>query len=145
MEGLGPRIRWGFLRWLAEHYPDLEMPILTGVWAGAINTAHLANHQGTFREKVKDLAAVWGQALTLDRVFRVDAGSIAGHVARWGVRLLMGTASHVMETRSLIDASPLQSLLEQVLKPGIGCADRHSRESVRAPPTCSRHYGIELF
>ena len=109
----------GFLRWLAEHYPDLEMPILTGVSAGAINAAHLANHQGTFREKVKDLAALW-ETLTLDRVFRVDAGSIAGHVARWGVRLLMGKASHVMETRSLVDASPLQALLEQVLKPVSG-------------------------
>ena len=109
----------GFLQWLAEHYPDLEMPILTGVSAGAINAAHLANHQGTFREKVKDLAALW-ETLTLDRVFRVDAGSIAGHVARWGVRLLMGRASHVMETRSLVDASPLQALLEQVLKPVSG-------------------------
>ena len=109
----------GFLQWLAEHYPDLEMPILTGVSAGAINAAHLANHQGTFREKVKDLAALW-ETLTLDRVFRVDAGSIAGHVARWGVRLIMGTASHVMETRSLFDASPLQALLEQVLKPVSG-------------------------
>jgi NTE family protein len=109
----------GFLQWLADHYPDLEIPILTGVSAGAINTAYLANHQGTFREKVKGLAAVW-ETLTLDRVFRVDAGSIAGHVARWSVRLLMGTASHVMETRSLVDASPLQALLEQVLKPVSG-------------------------
>jgi len=109
----------GFLRWLAEHYPDLEIPILTGVSAGAINAAHLANHQGTFREKVKDLAALW-ETLTLDRVFRVDAGSIAGHVARWGVRLLMGKASRVMEIRSLFDASPLQALLEQVLKPVSG-------------------------
>ena len=115
----------GFLRWLAEHYPDLEIPILTGVSAGAINAAHLANHQGTFREKVKDLAALW-ETLTLDRVFRVDAGSIAGHVARWGVRLLMGKASRVMETRSLFDASPLQALLEQVLKPVSGMlADIH--------------------
>ncbi len=109
----------GFLEWLAEHYPDLEIPILTGVSAGAINTAYLANHHGTFREKVKGLAAVW-ETLTLDRVFRVDAGSIAGHVARWGVRLLMGRASHVMEIRSLFDASPLQALLEQVLKPVSG-------------------------
>ena len=38
----------GFLQWLAEHYPDLEIPILTGISAGAINTAYLANHQGTF-------------------------------------------------------------------------------------------------
>jgi NTE family protein len=109
----------GFLRCLAEHYPDLAIPILTGVSAGAINTAYLANHQGTFREKVKDLAALW-ETLTLDRVFRVDAGSIAGHVARWSVRLLIGRASHVMETRSLVDASPLQALLEQVLTPVSG-------------------------
>jgi NTE family protein len=106
----------GFLRWLSEHYPDLAIPILTGVSAGAINTAYLANHQGTFREKVKDLAALW-ETLTLDRVFRADAGSIAGHVARWSARLFMGKASHVMETRSLVDASPLQALLEQVLTP----------------------------
>jgi NTE family protein len=109
----------GFLQWLAEHYPDLEIPILTGVSAGAINAAYLANHQGTFREKVKGLAALW-EALTLDQVFRVDAGSIVGHVARWSARLLMGRASHFMETRSLVDASPLQALLEQVLKPVSG-------------------------
>ncbi|MGH8478916.1 MAG: patatin-like phospholipase family protein [Gammaproteobacteria bacterium] len=109
----------GFLRWLAEHYPDLEIPILTGVSAGAINTAYLANHRGGFREKVKDLAAVW-ETLTIDRVFRVDAGSIAAHVGRWSVRLLMGKASHIVETRSLVDASPLQALLEQVLRPVSG-------------------------
>jgi len=106
----------GFLRWLAEHYPDLEIPILTGVSAGAINVAYLANHQGTFLEKVKQLVAVW-ETLTIDHVFRVDAGSIAGHVARWSVRLLMGRASHVIETRSLVDASPLHGLLDQVLNP----------------------------
>ncbi len=106
----------GFLRWLAEHYPYLEIPILTGVSAGAIDTAYLANHQGAFREKVEDLAAVW-ETLTIDRVFRVDAGSIAAHVGRWSVRLLMGKASHIVETRSLVDASPLRALLEQVLTP----------------------------
>jgi NTE family protein len=109
----------GFLRWLAEHYPDLEIPILTGVSAGAINTAYLANHQGTFGEKVKQLAAVW-ETLTIDHVFRVDAKSIGGHVARWIARLLMGRASQLMETRSLVDAAPLQALLEQVLKPVSG-------------------------
>ncbi len=109
----------GFLRWLAEHYPDLAIPILTGVSAGAINSAYLANHQGTFREKVKQLAAVW-ETLTIDNVFRVDAGSIAGHVARWSMRLLMGRASQLMATRSLVDASPLHALLEQVLKPVSG-------------------------
>jgi len=109
----------GFLRWLAEHYPDLEIPILTGVSAGAINTAYLANHHGTFREKVEHLAAVW-ETLTLDHVFRVDAKSIAGHVARWSARLIMGRASQLMETRSLVDASPLRSLLEQALKPVSG-------------------------
>ena len=37
-----------------------------------------------------------------------------------GARLLMGSASQLMETRSLVDASPLQTLLEQVLKPVSG-------------------------
>ena len=40
----------GVLRALARRFPDISFPILTGVSAGAIHTAHLANHAGTFRE-----------------------------------------------------------------------------------------------
>src|SRR5690606_40748102 len=34
----------GLLVWLARRFPDLEVPILTGVSAGAGNAAHLAAH-----------------------------------------------------------------------------------------------------
>ena len=38
----------GFLRALGRMFPELEVPILTGVSAGAISAAYLANHPGAF-------------------------------------------------------------------------------------------------
>ncbi len=32
----------GFLRCLARHFPEAELPLVTGVSAGAINAAYLA-------------------------------------------------------------------------------------------------------
>ena len=37
----------GVLRFLARRYPDLKIPIITGVSAGAINAALLASHHGS--------------------------------------------------------------------------------------------------
>lgn len=109
----------GFLRWLASHYPDLPIPVITGLSAGAINAAYLANHPRSFRSQVEDLAAIWAE-LTTGQVFRVDLRSLGGHVASWGARLFMGKASRIMNTRSLVDAAPLQALLEQTLRPESG-------------------------
>jgi NTE family protein len=39
----------GVLRWLARRYPELHVPIITGVSAGAVNAAKLASHHGTLR------------------------------------------------------------------------------------------------
>ena len=49
----------GLLRYLARRFPTIRLPILTGVSAGAVNTAHLANHRGTFAEAVDDLDRLW--------------------------------------------------------------------------------------
>ena len=52
----------GLLRYLARTYPDLHLPILSGVSAGAINISLLAQHHGTFRQAVSELAALWGSS-----------------------------------------------------------------------------------
>lgn len=122
MSGGGARAAYqvGFLRCLAHYYPDLHVPILTGVSAGAINAAYLAAHTGSFRSKVEALAEIW-TTLTTEQIFRVDMSSMARNVSRWGMRLVMGQASSAVKTaRSLLDASPLASLLGRLLEPEDG-------------------------
>jgi NTE family protein len=118
MSGGGARAAYqiGFLNYLAQLYPKLKIPILTGVSAGAINAAYLANHTGNFSERVEDLTKIWA-GLTAEQVFRADLLSIASSVLRWGAHLLLGGASHTIKApRSLLDISPLAALLKQVFE-----------------------------
>ena len=64
-------------------------PLLTGVSAGAINVSHLANHTGSFRQKVDDLTRLWRE-LGFDDVFKVDAAALIWRVVRVGLRLSVG-------------------------------------------------------
>jgi NTE family protein len=116
MSGGGARAAYqiGFLNYLAQLYPKLKIPILTGVSAGAINATYLANHTGNFSERVEDLTKIW-TGLTTEQVFRADLVSIAGSVLRWGTHLLLGGASYTIKApHSLLDISPLATLLKQV-------------------------------
>lgn len=106
----------GFLRALARRCPDLEIPIITGVSAGAINAVHLAAHPGPFPEAVEDLADLW-RSLTMDRVFRVDARSLALNAVRWGLRLASGGLSGHPRIHSLVDTDPLRRFLADALGP----------------------------
>jgi NTE family protein len=121
MSGGGARAGYqvGFLSYLARFYPELKIPLLTGVSAGAINAAYLANHAGNFDERVEDLAKIWA-SLSAEQVFRVDLLSIARNVFRWSIRLLLGSASHAIKARSLLDTSPLEALLEHVFEASNG-------------------------
>ena len=51
----------GVLRWIARQYPDLRIPVLTGVSAGAINAAYLAGRPGVLVSKREIMAEVWRQ------------------------------------------------------------------------------------
>ncbi|ADJ28565.1 patatin-like phospholipase family protein [Nitrosococcus watsonii] len=115
MSGGGARAAYqiGFLNCLAQLYPELKIPILTGVSAGAINATYLANQPGTFSERVEGLSKIW-KGLTTEQMFRVDSLSIVSNVVRWSLRLLLGGASHTIKVRSLLDTSPLEVLLEEV-------------------------------
>jgi NTE family protein len=104
----------GVLRSLARAYPDVRFPILTGVSAGAINIALLANTQADFPAAVEQLAGHWAN-LSLDQVFRTELRSLIGNSARWFFRLLSGGAELLPPMRGLVDTAPLRRFLLNAL------------------------------
>jgi NTE family protein len=104
----------GFLRALGKLFPTLDPPILTGVSAGAISAAFLANHTGSFGEATQDLARAW-ERLTVDRVFEAGSFSLASQVARWGARLVSGGAKVGPATHGMVDTAPLRAYLCETL------------------------------
>lgn len=123
MGGGGARAAYqvGFLRALARRHPDLEVPILTGVSAGAINAALPASHHGSFPQAVQELAGLWQDLTvdrvfrTVDRVFRVDLPCLVRNVLRWGIHLVSGGLLEGRALRSLLDTDPLRRLLTETL------------------------------
>ncbi len=112
LSGGGARAAYqvGLLRSLARRHPDLRVPILVGVSAGAINAACLAAHPGNFRASVDRLSQLW-HGLEVDAVFRVDAPSLLANVGRWALRLVSGGSRLAPEVRGLVDTAPLRSFL----------------------------------
>ena len=91
LSGGGARAAYqvGFLLSLAKRFPNLNIPILTGVSSGAINAAFLANHRGSFAEAIAELAEVW-RKLSTDQVFRTDFFSLTKFFAHSGLSVLSG-------------------------------------------------------
>ena len=100
------------IHWLARNYPELRVPILTGVSAGAINAAHIAAHPGTFKQAASELRHLWSE-LTPDHIFRVDASSISWQAMRFGMRLISGGFFPAPKVKGFLDTQPLGSLLEE--------------------------------
>ena len=104
----------GVLRAIGRTHPDLELPILTGISAGAINAAFLAARPGSVAAAADELAKCW-LSLAPEAVYRVDTMSLALNVARWGWRLLSGGLGAEREpTRGLVDTSPLLGFLSRI-------------------------------
>ena len=116
MSGGGARAAYqvGVLRCLARHFPRLDVPIITGVSAGAINAAHLAAHHGTFEQAAEELYHLWSE-LTTEKVFRTDPWSLARHVARWGRQLVSGGRKGSPPVKGLLDTAPLRAYLTEAL------------------------------
>ena len=116
MGGGGARAAYqvGFLRTLARAYPDLLIPYITGVSAGAINAAHLAAHHGSLEQAVEELWQLWAN-LRIDDVFRADLGSLGRNVLSWSRKLISGGTGTRLEVRGLVDTSPLANYLHDVL------------------------------
>lgn len=116
MGGGGARAAYqvGVLRSIAKQFPDLRVPIVTGVSAGAINAAMLAAHHGTFAQATDELLHLWSD-LTPERVFRTDFRALAKSAGGWLRQLASGGAPGRPRVRGLVDTSPLHGYLAEAL------------------------------
>lgn len=116
MTGGGARAAYqvGFLRCLARLFPELRIPYVTGVSAGAINAALIASHHGTFLQAISELSQLWGN-LTVSDVFRTDTWSLAKNVVSWIRQLSSGGIGGHRLVRGLVETQPLRMYLSEVL------------------------------
>ncbi len=114
LSGGGARAAYqvGVLAAIAERYPDVTLPIITGVSAGAINATYLAAHRGSLQQAVTELRGQWLR-LTSDRVYRLPTAGVVKTLVRlagWIVR------RHRPPTvRGLLDMRPLAHFLREVI------------------------------
>lgn len=106
--------------------PDNPFPILCGTSAGAINAVALAVFSADFNAGVRKLAYIW-RNFSVGQIYRSDTLAIAESVLRWGSAIFLGWLIH-QSPRSLLDNSPLRTLLEKHLdftRIGQAVADGH--------------------
>ena len=117
----------GVLRGIATRFPQLAFPILTGISAGAVNTIHLAAHEGTLKQAADDLIALW-LALSPERVYDVRPAPLLRNTFSWGRRLMSGGIAPGREPmRGMCNTAPMRAYLNLSLArgadgtlPGIG-------------------------
>jgi len=115
MGGGGARAAYqvGFLRCVAQRFPALRLPYITGVSAGAINAAHMAAHHGSFIQAVEELSHLWTN-LSIETVFRVDTRSLLSNLLSWGVQLISG-GGRATRVKGFVDTDPLRAYLSDAL------------------------------
>ncbi|HMB91462.1 MAG TPA: patatin-like phospholipase family protein [Rhodothermales bacterium] len=120
LSGGGARASYqaGVLQYISQVFPEASFPILTGVSAGAINAAQLANHVGTFPEAANELMECWLE-ISLEEVFEAESSfSLFKRILGKSVdpRHLADTVITVPEGKALVDTSPLRTYLEGQLR-----------------------------
>ncbi|HXX94396.1 MAG TPA: patatin-like phospholipase family protein [Planctomycetota bacterium] len=110
----------GILAALAERAGDLEVPILTGASAGAINAAFLASHPGPLAESVRALRERWME-ITADLIYGPRPPTLIRSVARWMEKLALGWHEAPLEARGFFDTRALRGFLKDAIDfDGIG-------------------------
>jgi len=106
----------GVIKFIYELAPEVSFPIITGVSAGAINTAFLAGHSDLGGAEA--LMRCW-ENIDQDKVFCAESSI---HLLR---RILPGvpfanTMIRVREGEAILDTSPLRQYLSSQLPAGLG-------------------------
>ncbi|MEK8033885.1 patatin-like phospholipase family protein [Ideonella sp. DXS29W] len=102
-----------------KHLPERSIQrnpfgIITGTSAGAINAAALACHADDFDQGIQRLVDTWSN-FHAEQVYRCDMLSLMGNGARWMALLSMGWALRRWRPRSLLDNTPLASLIRRLI------------------------------
>lgn len=120
LSGGGARAAYqaGVLRYISEAFPEAYFPIMTGVSAGAINTAHLANHTGSFPEATQHLEESW-RSLRPENVFEPDSSLSLLWRMFWGGGAEPNpeefTTLDARGTHGFVDTTPLWTYLREKL------------------------------
>jgi NTE family protein len=125
LSGGGARAAYqvGVLRALARIRRELApasanpFPVIAGTSAGAINAAALACRADDFDAAVAGLCHVW-ESFSADQVYRSDSIGVIRTGARWLTMMSIGWVIarwRRARPRSLLDNSPLEKLLEQLV------------------------------
>lgn len=122
LSGGGARAAYqvGLLARVAEALPDLDVEVLTGVSAGAINASYLAARSGDINERLQGLTQLWSN-IRVENVLDAEAGTLGGGVVAWGSRLLGGGTLKLLSARGLVGTDPLAELMRDHL--GVGHND----------------------
>lgn len=98
----------GVLQYVGEAFPDAHMSILTGVSAGSINAAHLADDPVSWSTATQRLAACWTDLCTKRVVTPRSLWTL-------GTQLVRGSPG---PHQSLLDTKPLRVFLRSRLQTG---------------------------
>lgn len=124
LSGGGARAAYqaGVLRYIADHFPDTEFDALTGVSAGAINTAYLSNSYGPFSYCVNELVHGWTD-IRAENVFEPESSFSF-------IRGLMFRRDDDRDWsgRALLDTAPLRRFLSEQLDAPDGALTGISRK-----------------
>lgn len=109
----------GVLSRLGELAPQFEPSIITGVSAGAINAAFIANHSGSMPQAGRDLAQLWA-GMRSEHVFATETPRLMRNFVNWGLQLVGGGEVNVDSARGMLDTRPLRRTLNAHLGQGDG-------------------------
>ncbi len=117
LSGGGARAAYqiGVLQAVAEIAPELDIPILTGVSAGAINTMYLGAHPGPLSVAVHNLRGEWLK-LTPDQVYSVPPARLGWSLAKWGVNFLLRRRRSSPSIHGVMDMLPLRRFLDRCIE-----------------------------
>ena len=113
MSGGGARAAYqaGVLQYIADHLESPQFDIITGVSAGSINAAQLANDERSFKEAVKHLNHGWAN-LAADDVYRA---STSFNVLMSMLRRSSDHDKELLPRAGLVHTEPLDAYLKKVL------------------------------
>lgn len=144
LSGGGARAAYqaGVLRFIADEFPEADFPILTGVSAGSINAAGLANDEMSFNAATSKLVHCWSN-IRSDDVFEAPSSmSYLWRAVRGGPD---ENAGEIVPRHGIVDTAPLRQYLCRILDAPDGnlegIAHNLATERLRALALITTNYG----